>query len=724
MANRATLTNDDLEQISQASDNVLKKVRQKQEGFLSKGNIVSFDDLKKRKGGNQIKNDEIITGELINLDEYRKKKGTEVEREIDRLCKSKTEELGGDDSFENALNLRVKEMVVEDKIETNRDQIEKIKKIIIENSENTSELSAEVEAKKIVLQADSLQENHIDEVRKIKAEEFTKKFEEEAKKANPEITDDQLKLVNQYADLINQVYDGGLEKWKKESIEANTDVSTGKLVSAWDDVEGLVGLLKKTPEEFEKIQDSYRQIRKGFDGLTLPFEKLSKLSSFERVMNSLQNSKLGEVFELVQGGGWMQRVDRLTGGWLNRTIIETTGKFVSKIGNQAAREFIQNSVGILVKEGFNNGLRTILSGVLKGGVQAAGQAAASGAATGAGAAASGAATSASVPVIGWIVAAAILAYQFLVKPILKRINNFFKNIGVSLGIKDFFQDTFGKFLGGIFNFIFKTLALLVGLPALLAGLATTAITPVVIAVFAGFFGYQTMQDNLVSSLVPPVETTDQSNTSTTESSDGTTSSMPGSDNAVIPGATSCSVAEKVVLTGQCRGNNRNVPMRADGRYSGRTICTSGCGPTATSEILQGQNKMYTPKYLMSNRYLTTLSGGKVDNPYYNTYSGNGTTMSMARTTLMRVMGSGKVTTVKSCSVTTMKGLICQGMAVLVHMRYGNGGGHYAVAVAADNNGNIWIKDNGNASVNIYPGGSYYKRSGGKKIDYCFGVKVK
>lgn len=710
MANRATLTNDDLEQISQASDNVLKKVRQKQEGFLSKGNIVSFDDLKKRKGGNQIKNDEIITGELINLDEYRKKKGTEVEREIDRLCKSKTEELGGDDSFENALNLRVKEMVVEDKIETNRDQIEKIKKIIIENSENTSELSAEVEAKKIVLQADSLQENHIDEVRKIKAEEFTKKFEEEAKKANPEITDDQLKLVNQYADLINQVYDGGLEKWKKESIEANTDVSTGKLVSAWDDVEGLVGLLKKTPEEFEKIQDSYRQIRKGFDGLTLPFEKLSKLSSFERVMNSLQNSKLGGVFGLIQGGGWMQKVDRLTGGWLNRTIIEITGKFISKIGNQVAREFIQNSVGILAKEGFNNGLRTILTGLLKGGVKTAGKAVGSAAAGAAAKTAAGTAAGVASGPWGWIITAALA--------IGKWINKGLKKIGLDIvgKLKEKTAVTGNKFG----DFLFRV----VGLPTITI-IGTTIMLPVVIiVVFAGLFGYQTMQDNLVSSLVPPVETTDQSNTSTAESSDGTTSSMPGSDNAVIPGATSCSVAEKVVLTGQCRGNNRNVPMRADGRYSGRTICTSGCGPTATSEILQGQNKMYTPKYLMSNRYLTTLSGGKVDNPYYNTYSGNGTTMSMARTTLMRVMGSGKVTTVKSCSVTTMKGLICQGMAVLVHMRYGNGGGHYAVAVAADNNGNIWIKDNGNASVNIYPGGSYYKRSGGKKIDYCFGVKVK
>ncbi|MCW1949620.1 MAG: NlpC/P60 family protein [Candidatus Shapirobacteria bacterium] len=493
MADRATLTNDDLEQISQASEQVLKKVKEKQEKLLAKGKVVSIDEFRDR--GQTTK------GNVVSLSDYKKKKESWIDSEIGDYCRVKTEEFDGDSGFEDALRSKVKEMIISDELKTDKDQIKEVAAVLAEKSPDISGTATEVEAKKIVLEANKLQETHIDEVREIRKENFTRDFVEEVKRMNPEITDDQLDLVRQEADLINQVYDGGIEKWKNEALETNPNIPIGKMVNSWNDVQGIIGLFKKTPEDFKKIQTSYEQIREGLGGLNLPFEKLPKLGSFERIMNSLYNTKMGEVFQLVQGGGWMQKVDRLTGGWLNKTIIETSGKFISKIGNQAAREFIQNSVGILAKEGFNNGLRTILSGVLKGGVKAAGQAAASGAA-----ASGAAAASASVPVVGWVVAGAFFAFEYLLKPLFNKLKGLFKSLGLELGIKKFFQDTFGKILGGLLNFVFKTMAVLVGIPLLLVGgSATTILAPVIIGVFVFLFGYQMMQNNLVSTIVPPVE---------------------------------------------------------------------------------------------------------------------------------------------------------------------------------------------------------------------------
>jgi hypothetical protein len=409
-----------------------------------------------------------------------------VDLDIKNFCEQKTKELGGDIDFQKDLESKIRKVIIDDEIGT--DQINQIGQIIVNKIGKIEPIQSEIEAKKIVLETENWEKKHIDEVREARAEDFSKRLEEEYKKINPEITDDQLGLVKEEAVLIKEVYfsDGGIEDQKTSVIEANQDLSVGKITNAWNDTQGIVGLLKKTPKRFEEIKETYSRITNGLEGLNSPFERLPKLASFERVMNSIQGGDLGKAFSLVQGGGWWQKVDGLTGGWLNKTVVEAAGKFASKIGGQAVGSFVQNSVGILAKEGLSSGLKTILSGALSGGVQAATGAAATGAAAGVAGAASGP--------IGW----AVLAAKALGVGIKKGL----EKLGIDLNkIKDNLSITGNK----VADYLIGVIGSIVAIPAIIGALSLTLITPVIIIVFVGLFGLQISQSSLISSIVQPVD---------------------------------------------------------------------------------------------------------------------------------------------------------------------------------------------------------------------------
>jgi len=255
------------------------------------------------------------------------------------------------------------------------------------------------------------------------------------------------------------------------------------------------------------------------------------------MMGVLNNPNADDLFSRTKKYlGWADRVDKLTGGWLNKTVTDAGVKVFEKIGNQAMQEFTTNALGQMAQHGFQQGFSNVLNGVLNGGVQATATTTASGVGTGvaiggtatatgvgtaavgaagtaaagtAGAAAAGSAAagtagalgaagaSATVPVAGWIVAAAIVAFEAL-----KSIKKFGNKIAEKLGIstKAFFEENFGK-VGGFFV---KAAMAIVAIPTMLIGtISAFTVGPIIISVIIGLVGYQLFQGILVSSLVPP-----------------------------------------------------------------------------------------------------------------------------------------------------------------------------------------------------------------------------
>jgi len=225
-------------------------------------------------------------------------------------------------------------------------------------------------------------------------------------------------LVKKEANLIADIYysDGGIENQKNAALEANKEETPGRLENSWAEVQGVTGILRKTPKEFTELQNNYKQVKDGLENVNLPFEKFSNLRSFEGIMNSLQDSSYGQMWGGIENKfAWVDRFDKFTGGRISQAVVQWGGKFATKIGGQAAQEFVQNSLGVLAKEGFQNGFKSVMQGILSGGVKAAGSVAAqAGAAAATGAASTAAAgAAAAVPVAGWIVAAAIMAKKIL-----------------------------------------------------------------------------------------------------------------------------------------------------------------------------------------------------------------------------------------------------------------------------------------------------------------------
>ena len=463
MANRATVTDSDLEEISQIADPVLKKVEQRRSSVLKKNGEIEVENKKE--------------GNVTEIGRYQQT----LDSKINDYCKKKTRELGGDSVLEKKLHEEVYDLVVKDKIISSNDEIS----VLGEITNNT-----EVESKKILLEIDKeIITPNIEQVREERLKVFKKDLEEEVIKRNQNITKNELCDVREYVGLIGEMYTGGIEDQKGAVMDTN--LPSGKLTNSWNEVQGIVGLFQKGLKRTQDLQRNYERLTIRLEHLNLPFDNFPKLSTFDRIMSSLSGNT-GNAFSLVQNGGWLQRIDKMTGGWLKKTIIEASGGFVSKIGNQATKDFVKNSVGILAKDGFNSGLKSILSGMLSGGVKAT---------VGATATTVGVAAGATNPV-GW----AILAGTALLKGIKKGL----EKLGIDINkLKEGLSVTGNKLL----DLLIGGLGFLVAIPGII-GVATAPITVPLIVVIVLIFGGQTaLTESLVGSRVAPVEIPINENTS-------------------------------------------------------------------------------------------------------------------------------------------------------------------------------------------------------------------
>lgn len=437
---------------------------------------------------------------VFNINDYKKNKNL-VEQKIVEVSERMVKNLNGDDNLKNEIQSKIKSMVREEEIKTKGEEVLDLIEVISKNLIVEDKKGTEIEVKKVKIELDRWKEEHLNEVNEFKKDSFEKKLLEETKKLNPDLKAEESNNVRAYGKLVSEIYfsESIIDGQKDEALQANNQsYSPGKLENAWTDLRGITNFLAKKPEEIKGIKNKYESIRGVLKNVNLP-GNIKETRSFENVISGFNNQGVSNLFSRTQGYlGWYGRVDKLTGGWLNKTMSGAGQKIISKIGNQAVGEFAKNSLGVIAEQGFQKGMTTVLSGILSGGVKAA---ATSGTAMAAGAATAAGAAAVSATGIGAIVVAVAAAAKMLKNAVSKITEK------LGIGIKKGLEENFGK-LGGA---IIGGGMFVVGLPFLLIGaISAVAVGPIILLVFGGLFGYQMLLGNSVSSLVPPKTVYDDS----------------------------------------------------------------------------------------------------------------------------------------------------------------------------------------------------------------------
>ncbi len=488
---------------------------------------------------------------LMGLAKLKKKRAAElgnfqnpVEQKIAELSRETKAYLGSNGNSEEAVKAKIREVIKESEIKTKNEEINELAETIAKESGINNKTEVNIQAKKIRLEIEKWQREHPLEVNNFRKEQFQKEFLSEAKKLNSNLSEKQLSDLKDFSKLVaeNSFKENIIDSQKDEALTANSQVSPGKLESAWSDLRTTTNFLDKKPEEVDGIKNKYNSLREGLDGVTLPSNRFTR--SFDNVITSFDNPDINALlskFRRKFGGSSFDKINNLTGGWLNRTISGAGERLAGKIGNQAIGDFVKNSLGTFAQQGFKQGMSTILNGILKGGVKAvAGTAVKGGVAAAAGAATGGLAT----------LAMAVLA-------VAKKIKGAFDKLAEKFGIsfKKDLEAAFGKVGGGIIN----GAILVVGLPFALVGMvfATTALP--FILIFGGFLGYTKFvsQDWGSGSLVLPK---DLKNIESVIGTPGATGGTEGTINnpAYVEG---CSESLACAVIEYLKANNRDVVTR-------------------------------------------------------------------------------------------------------------------------------------------------------------------
>lgn len=424
-----------------------------------------------------------------------------VDQKLEDISRETTQNLNGNQGLEDEIRSKLKSIIVEDEIKTSKQEIHDIVETILNKLEKGKDIDVEIVIKKARIELELWKKENVEIVKEYKEEVFKNKFEEEFKKINPDLTEKELNTAKEYSDLVAKTYykDGEIDNFKDQALEFNEQlldsnqrlISPGKLTNGWNDLKSIKGILKETPAKIKNIQQNYTSLKENLKNFKIP--NFKEVRSFENVMSGISSSAGNKLFSRANGYlSSLDRINKLTGGWLNKTMTQAGQGLVSKIGNQATAEFAKNSLNLLAKEGFQKGFNTILNGILNGGVKIAGNAAltAGGAAASGGLVAAGAATGPP----GWIVAAITL-----LKTVGDKIAKWAEKLGI--GMKGVLEENFGKVGGSVVNGIIS----LIALPAILIGaISTVLITPIIIGVLVGLLiNNQFLIGPIASTEVPP-----------------------------------------------------------------------------------------------------------------------------------------------------------------------------------------------------------------------------
>ena len=462
-----------------------------------------------------------------NNDNITKTEMASLSLDVGRLKEEIGNVFGDDEKSKGKFISEIEAFIKDPRIETKRSGIGRLEQILSSNKNLGNNTYVQMTAKKFYLTVDKIIEQHAGEVKALREETFGKNFDKELVEKNPSLNETKLKSAGEYRDLVskNSFDKSIIDGQQNIALENNDPVfGPGKLENAWMDLKTTVNFLQKSPEEIKSIKEKYNSLKGKLDGVNLPSGS-KEARSFERVMSVLNNPNADDLFSRTRKYlGWADRVDKLTGGWLNKTVTDAGVKVFEKIGNQAIQEFTTNALGQMAEHGFQQGFSNVLNGILSGGVKkgvefgvktGAEMGAKAVVQTGAKVAVKVGAelgTEAVAGTVGGAATGGILTIAMIALEAVKAIKKAGNAIAEKLGIssKKFLEENFGK-VGGFF---IKTATMMVAVPAALVGAITaTTIGPIVIMVIVGLVGYQIFQSGLISSLMPPKGAT--STTSTT-----------------------------------------------------------------------------------------------------------------------------------------------------------------------------------------------------------------
>lgn len=430
----------------------------------------------------------------IRKDKKQEKKeeaGEKLKKQKKDLVDQVNKDLGNDEKVKKILEDELNQIIEERDIKSNKQRKIELAKKIAEVKGEGNDTQIEMASKAMIEGVEKIEINNIEEVRKTRNENFRKEFEEEMVNLNPEIkgNEEQLGLVREQAKIIADVYYGekGMEN-SRDDILNSGEISQG----AYSDVEAIINLFQKSGKEIKEIKANYEIIKGKMAGLKMP-DKFREFTSLDGVMGAM-DSKLLDKFNFGQNRlfGWADRINKLTGGWLNRTFVNFTDKFVQKIGNEAVKVFAENALKTIAKEGFTRGVNLViqsaLSGLAKKGMAAGIKVGLQAGAKVAGGIFAKAGAAAAAGPYGWV-AAVIILIVGLAKKLKKIFGNIAKKLGISFDIKDKLQRDYGKFGGWVLNKGYEGVKIAI-LPFIIIG-----------AFFMLLFG----QQQQASTLVTPTE---------------------------------------------------------------------------------------------------------------------------------------------------------------------------------------------------------------------------
>ena len=305
-----------------------------------------------------------------------------------------------DKILEERLKTEIREIVLQNDLRSSSEEVSSLLKILSgENSEANTETI--VKAKEANLELNRWVGENIDSVRTFRGEDLTTNLVAETIKNNPNITKEQIKTVQFLAENVNKLYnsDGGVENQKDAVLEENKLNSIGQVKNAWNDTQGINGLMKQSPRQYKEIINSHEKITTELDkdNIKIDYSNSDKLSSYDRTMNLIKNPEMRRFIESARSK--FKTLDRITNGkfsqaannfvsriggdrirnvannFFNKSIVKISNGFASKIGNQVARDFVQKSMGSILKNGVGQGMKSIMQGAMKKGAQMAGKAA-------------------------------------------------------------------------------------------------------------------------------------------------------------------------------------------------------------------------------------------------------------------------------------------------------------------------------------------------------------
>jgi len=366
---------------------------------------------------------------------------------------------------------------------------------------------------RVEMEADFFKRNNLESIVDYRAEELIKEVGYELRSNGVEDEN----LIGQYAQVLQKLNYSSVVSEVNDAeivshIEEQAQTDRPFLVQpeeAAREAKFILNNIASTPNELNTRIREYDRLRNLIGVDKLP--KIKEVRVTEKMMAMFRNNP--EVMAMINGAQRVIKIyDKVT--TLPTTILAKLGfkdvgaKIITRIGGEAASVFVKDAALVIAQQGTVQGARSIFTALFSKGVVITGEGSAASALS------SMATFFATLGPIGQVVAVVLVVVAVVVlvlKPIfdgIKKIKDSISNtIQIDLnGVKHYISDTMGLggFAGSIGQFFFDVGTFLIGIQAYITTMKiTTFLTRVVVFVFIGFFVYSLLQQNSLSSLVPP-----------------------------------------------------------------------------------------------------------------------------------------------------------------------------------------------------------------------------